>query len=163
MFLTARFGAARDPMGENRMTFRCLPTDLDVNMHMTNSRYHSFTDLVRIDLVIRSGAWKRIRAAGLYPVLGSATMRFRRSIRPFQKFTVTARVLSWDDRWIYIEHKFITGQDVAAISIVKTIFLSPQGRIPTEKLIAVMGYTGVTPPAVAAIPKLNELDEALKG
>lgn len=167
MFMTARLGAARDPMGENRMTFRCLPTDLDVNMHMTNSRYHSFTDLVRIDLVIRSGAWKRIRAEGLYPVLGSATMRFRRSIRPFQKFTVTARVLSWDDRWIYIEHKFITsqdgGQDVAAISIVKTIFLSPQGRIPTEKLIAVMGYSGVTPPAVAAIPKLNELDETLKG
>jgi len=162
MFLTARFGAARDPMGENRMTFRCLPTDLDVNMHMTNSRYHSFTDLVRIDLVIRSGAWKRLRAEGLYPVLGSATMRFRRSIRPFQKFVVTARVLSWDDRWIYIEHRFITGQDVAAVSIVKTIFLSPQGRIPTEKLIAVMGYTGVAPPAVAAIPKLNELDEALK-
>ncbi len=167
MFITARLGAARDPMGENRMTFRCLPTDLDVNMHMTNSRYHSFTDLVRIDLVIRSGAWKRLQAEGLYPVLGSATMRFRRSIRPFQKFIVTARVLSWDDRWIYIEHKFLTsqggGQDVAAISIVKTTFLSPQGRIPTEKLIAVMGYTGVTPPAIAAIPKLNALDEALKG
>jgi acyl-CoA thioesterase FadM len=163
MFITARLGAARDPMGENRMTFRCWPTDLDVNMHMTNSRYHSFTDLVRIDLVIRSGAWARLRAAKLYPVLGSATMRFRRSIRPLQKFTVTARVLSWDDRWIYIEHRFMTGQDVAAISIVKTIFLSPEGRIPTEKLIAIMGYAGVAAPDVAAIPKLNALDEALKG
>jgi acyl-CoA thioesterase FadM len=162
MFITARLGAPRDPLSENRMTFRCWPTDLDVNMHMTNSRYHSFTDLVRIDLVIRSGAWKRLRAEGLYPVLGSATMRFRRSIGPFQKFVVTARVLSWDARWIYIEHRLITGQDVAAISIVKTIFLSPQGRIPMEKLMAVMGYSGTPPVPPAAIPKLNELDEALK-
>jgi acyl-CoA thioesterase FadM len=163
MFITARLGARRDPLGENRMTFRCLPTDLDINMHMTNSRYHSFADLVRVDLVIRSGAWKRIRAAGLYPVLGTSTMRFRRSIRPFQKFTITARVVSWDDRWIYIEHKFITGQDVAAISIVKTIFLSPEGRIPTEKLIAIMGYDSTAkPPFPAALQKQNELDEALK-
>ncbi|MBY0510516.1 MAG: thioesterase family protein [Rhodospirillaceae bacterium] len=164
MFLTARFGAARDSMGENRMTFRCLPTDLDVNMHMTNSRYHSFTDLVRIDLVIRSGAWKRLRAEKLYPVLASATMRFRRSIAPFQKFIVTARVVSWDEKWIYIEHRFLTGpaaQDVAAISVVKTTFLSPQGRIPIERLIAIMGYTGAKPDFVPALQKLNELETQL--
>ena len=131
-------------------------------MHMTNSRYHSFTDLVRVDLVIRSGAWARIRKAGLYPVLASSTMRFRRSISPFQKFTVTARVLAWDDKWIYIEHRFLTGADVAAISIVKTIFLSPKGRIPTEQLIAIMGYSGAKPDLPMALQKQNELDDALK-
>ena len=162
MWITAHLGAKRDPMGESRLTFRCLPTDLDINVHMTNSRYHSFTDIARIDLVIRSGAMKRLRAAGLYPVLGSATMRFRRSIKPFEKFTVTARVLTWDERWIYIEHRFLTGTETAAISVVKTTFLSPQGRVPTEQLKTVMGYSGATPDFPLALHKLNELDEALK-
>jgi acyl-CoA thioesterase FadM len=161
MFITAAFGARRDPMAENRMTFRCWPTDLDINRHMTNSRYHSFTDLVRIDLVIRSGAWKRLRAVGALPVLASAVMRFRKSIMPFQKVIVTAKVLSWDERWIYIEHRFLVGDNVVAISIVKTTFLNKQGRIPMDELITLMGYHGPKPDMAPVIARLNELDASL--
>lgn len=56
MIITASLGSRRDIMGESHMTFRCLPTDLDMNLHMTNSRYHSFMDLSRVDFMIRNGA-----------------------------------------------------------------------------------------------------------
>ena len=91
MLITAKLGARRDIMAESRLTFRCLPSDLEMNMHMTNSRYHSFMDLARVAFMIRSGAWARVRAAGLAPVLGSSSIRFRQPVAPFQKFAVTCR------------------------------------------------------------------------
>jgi len=163
MLISSRFGARRALLDEGRLTFRCLPTDLDMNIHMTNSRYASFMDLSRVELMIRNGGWARIRAAKLYPVLGSSSIRFRRPIRPFQKFDVTARVVSWDDRWIYMEHKLVmAGGELAALCVVKTTFLSKEGRVPTDKLVAIMGYTGPRPDFAEVLVKKDALDGAMK-
>ena len=163
MLISARFSARRAILDEARLTFRCWPTDLDFNIHVTNSRYASFMNLSRVEMMIRNGAWKRIRSAGLYPVLGSSSIRFRRPIRPFRKFDVTARVVSWDERWIYIEHKMIlAGGDVAAICLVKTTFLGKEGRVPTDKLIAIMGYNGPNPAFPDSLAEKDALDAALK-
>ncbi len=162
MLIAARFGARRGVLEEGVLAFRCWPSDLDMNMHMTNSRYASFMDLARVSLMIRNGGWQRIRAAGLYPVLGSASTRFRRPIKPFQKFTVSARVVSWDDRWIYMEHKMNAGGDLAAYCLVKTTFLSKEGRVPTDKLMAIIGYSGPKPEFTDALAKKDALDGALR-
>ncbi|WP_375731226.1 thioesterase family protein, partial [Azospirillum sp. B506] len=37
------------------LRFRVWPTDLDLNLHMTNARYFSVMDLGRTDLAIRVG------------------------------------------------------------------------------------------------------------
>ena len=166
MLISARFGSRRALMDEGRLAYRCWPTDLDMNIHMTNSRYHSFMDLSRVELMVRNGAWARIRKAGLYPVLGSSSIRFRRPIRPLKKFEVTARVLSWDDRWIYIAHKLIIkggpkGDEVAAVCVVKTTFLSEQGRVPTDQLMVIMGYDGPKPDAGDLMAKKDALDAML--
>lgn len=131
---------------------------------MTNSRYASFMDLARVDFMIRNGGWGRIRKAGLYPVLGSSSIRFRRPIRPFQKFDVTARIVSWDERWIYIEHKLIiAGGEVASVCLVKTTFLGKQGRVPTDELVAIIGYTpGPKSDARELLGKKDALDAMLR-
>lgn len=161
MFFCARFGARADIMGEGRITYRCLPTDLDFNMHMTNSRYASFADLSRINFMIRNGAWKRLRDAQLFPVLGSATFRFRRAISMFQRFTVTTSILTWDDKWVYILHKFETDNDVPCVGVVKATFVTKQGRAPMEQIVALMGYTGPKPEHPAA-QEVADLDAVLK-
>jgi acyl-CoA thioesterase FadM len=161
MWLTAHFGARADVMGEGAMTFRCLPTDLDFNMHMTNSRYASFGDLSRVNFMIRNGAWKRLRAAGLLPVLGSGTYRYRRAINLFQKFTVTTSVLTWDEKYIYLLHKFLTEGDLAAVGVMKAAFVSRSGRAPIEQIVALMGYTGPKPESPIA-KEVADLDLVLK-
>jgi len=142
--------------------FRCLPTDLDLNMHLTNSRYASFMDIVRIAMLVRNGGWSRVRAAKLFPVLGSAAIRFRQSVRPFQAFEVTAQLIGWDEKWIFICHKLITDHHVAAISIAKVAFLGPQGRVDTQHLVNIMGYTGEPLPPSEMAERLKALDETLK-
>lgn len=158
---SVRWGARDDIMGEGRISYRCLPTDLDFNMHMTNSRYASFADLSRVNFMIRNGAWKRLRDAKLFPVLGSATFRFRRAIGVFQAFTVTTSILTWDDKWVYILHKFITADDVPAIGVVKATFVSKEGRAPIEKIVALMGYTDPRPEHPVA-KEVTDLDLVLR-
>jgi acyl-CoA thioesterase FadM len=161
MFIAARFGARCDIMGEGALTFRCLPTDLDFNMHMTNSRYASFGDLSRVNFMIRNGAWKRLRAEGMLPVLGSGTYRFRRAIAPFQKFTVTTSVLTWDDKYVYLLHKFLTKGELAAIGVMKAAFVTKSGRAPIEHIVALMGYNGPKPESPIA-KEVAALDLVLK-
>jgi len=165
MWISAHLGLGRGPqphiMGEGAITFRCLPTDLDFNMHMTNSRYASFGDLSRVNFMIRNGAWARLRAAGLLPVLGSGAFRYRRSINLFQTFTVTTSVLTWDDKWVYLQHKFITKNDVAAIAVMKATFVTKQGRVPIERIVELMGYTGPKPESAIA-KEAADLDAVLK-
>lgn len=162
--LWASFRARRDGtigfLQEFRLTFRCLPTDLDVNWHMTNSRYFSFMDIVRVAMMIRNGAWAKLRANKLMPVLGSSSIRYRRAIRPFQAFEVTCRVLGWDDKWLYLEHKMEVSGELAAIAIMKAAFLSPSGRVATERLLEMVGFTAPAPPLPAPAIALQRLDES---
>lgn len=162
-WLTYRFGRHVGLFDEVRYRFRCLPTDIDFNLHLTNSRYASFMDIVRVALMMRNGAWGRIRAARLLPVLGSSTIRFRRAVRPFEPFEVTARVLGWDEKWIFIEHKILIGNgDVAALAIMKVAFIGPDGRVATEKLVEIIGYAGPKPAPHELLDRVRALDEALK-
>ncbi len=162
MFIAARFGARADVMGEHKLAFRCLPTDLDIFMHMTNSRYSSFSDLSRVSFMIRNGAFGRLRSAGYFPVLGSSTFRFRRPIWLFEKFTVSTSVLTWDDKWIYLLHKFETAKDMPAIAVVKAAFINTKtGRAPMDDVVKLMAYTGPRPESPIA-KEVTDLDLVLK-
>jgi acyl-CoA thioesterase FadM len=161
MWITAHLGARAEVMGGARLNFRCWPTDLDIFMHMTNSRYASLGDLSRVSFMIRTGAYGRLRRAGYFPVLGSSTFRFRRAILLWEKFTVSTSVLTWDDKWVYLLHKFETNTDMPAIAVVKAAFVSKQGRAPMEKVVELLGYTGPKPDS--PIPKeVADLDAVLK-
>jgi acyl-CoA thioesterase FadM len=40
------------------------------------------------------------------PAAASATIRFRRSLRPFQKFQIRTRLMCWDEQWSSFEQRF---------------------------------------------------------
>ena len=161
MFLTARFRPPCEILEESALSFRVLPTDLDVNLHLTNSRYFSFMDLSRVDHLIRNSAWKQIRAHKLMPVLGSGSIRFRRPVPPFKKIDVTTRIVGCDDRWIYLEHKLVAGDDVYAIAVLKAAFLDKNGRVPTERLLSMVGHSDPLPPMTEALALIRDADQAL--
>jgi acyl-CoA thioesterase FadM len=150
-----------DFLTTGEMTFRCWPHDLDINFHMTNSRYNSFMDIGRIGFMFRHGGWSKIRKAGLFPVLGSIATRFRRPVNPFQKFTVATRIASWDDRWLYIEQKIIAGGETASITLCKTLFVGKGKRVPTDELLRIVGYTGPRPAFAESLATYDKLDSLL--
>lgn len=118
----------------SRLRFRVWPLDLDLNLHMTNSRYLALMDLGRTDHILRSGAWRVMRKDRLGVVLGGAAMRFRRSLAPFEKFSLATRILGWDERWVYVEQVFTGPKGVACIGVLRAAFVK-DGKLVQPKLV----------------------------
>ena len=161
MFATARWRDRCAMMDETHLTFRVLPTDLDVNMHLTNSRYFSLMDLSRVDHLMRCGAWTQVRANKLMPVLGSGSIRFRRAVPPFKKIDVTTRVVGADEKWIYLEHKIVAGETLYSVAILKAAFLNTNGRVPVPDLLNIFGYEGEPPAMTEALTRIRDADDAV--
>lgn len=130
------------PLGSTdvgRMTFRVVPTDLDVLGHMNNGVYFSLMDLGRIDLMIRTGAWKRLTALGMYPVMASETMSFRKSLQPWQKFELETRLIGIDDKAVYCEQRFVVDGEIYAQAMTRARFLRKGGGVVSiDDLTAVL-------------------------
>jgi acyl-CoA thioesterase FadM len=135
--------------------FRVNPFDLDMNLHMNNGRYFSIMDLGRIDLMLRAGVFWKLLRQGCYPVVTSESIRFKRSLRPFERFETITIIESWDDKNFFMSQKFVCGEQVVAEGCVQGRFRrrSPKGSVPTAEIFAVldMPYPGA---------KLSELARA---
>lgn len=132
-------------LDESRFTLRCWPNDLDSNLHMNNGRYMTLMDLGRLDLILRTGLWRQMRAHKWYPVVGAAKISFRRSLNVFQTFELTTQVIGWDEKWLYIEHRMERAGKVMAQAYVKGLFLGPDGKVPMDELVKALGHDQASP------------------
>jgi acyl-CoA thioesterase FadM len=127
------------------LTFRVLPNDLDINLHMNNGRYLMIADLALIEFFVRTGFVSALIKRGWKPMLGGAIITFRKQLSPFAKYTVRFRWITCDEYWNYMESTFIREDGViAAKGIVKGGAVGKNGRVPmTEGIAALRELTGV--------------------
>ena len=153
VLLRARLGAALDPLGTARTPFRVWPHDLDLNGHMNNGRYATLMDLGRVDLMARAGLLRRILGAGMHPVVTAQHLLYRRSLDPFQSFVLETEVIGWDERFVYMEQRFVRHGRLHARGVMQALFLGPGGRVSSAELIALFGVTAdrPVPPRIAAL------------
>ena len=69
---------------------RVMLSDLDELRHMNNGAYLANLDHARQELVVRTGLWRRMRDAGMYPVVGAQTIAYRRSLTLGQRYVIDA-------------------------------------------------------------------------
>lgn len=119
----SRFSSKITLFSENITSFRVLPTDIDVLMHMNNGRYLSLMDLGRIDFMIRCGVFPQLKKNKIYPVVASEMIRFRKSLSLFQRFDIVTKILGWDNKYFYLAQYFQVKQDIYAMALVKARFL----------------------------------------
>ncbi len=158
VFIAALFRPRLGWLGESRLRFRVMPHDLDINIHMNNARYMALMDLGRLDLILRSGLWRPLLRQRWQAVLGAAVVRFRRPLRPFQALALTSRVLGWDEKWLYIEHRIEAGGTLACQAVVRAAFVAPHGLVPPARLAALLGHSAPSPelpPWVASWPAMD--------
>src|SRR5437588_12229641 len=99
------FRRRKDMLDASVLRLRVWPTDMDLNFHLNDGRYLSLAGLARVDLMLRSGLLRRAVKRGWYPVVASAIVRYRREIKWMEKFTLRSRIVGWDDKWVYFEHR----------------------------------------------------------
>jgi len=97
--------------------------ECDYNLHKSNSTYFADLDIARTQLVtslLRKGIKASSRKSeatlkdtstsntpsavqGKYMVaLGAVSCHFKREIKPYERYEVWTRILSWDKKWFYI-------------------------------------------------------------
>jgi len=133
------------PLDPSSLQFRAWPLDLDINVHMTNSRYFALMDLGRTELIVRNGIAKQVFKHKWQPVVSGTTMRFKRAIKPFQKFSLETQALYWDDKGFYLEQRFVAKGKTLALGVVKAVFVGPEGIIPPEEVCRRVGADQTSP------------------
>lgn len=103
---TARRRGAYPMRGESRLTFRCLPGDVDQYRHMNNARYNMITDLGRMDIFMRSGIMRLLRTRGWGPMMDGSEIAFIREIRLWRRFQLVTTMDCWTEKHFIARHRF---------------------------------------------------------
>ena len=152
----------RGVLDVSRACFRVLPNDCDLNLHMNNGRYLSFMDLGRVHLIGQLGLLPIIFRNRWQPVLAAAEINFIRSLTPFQKFDLVTRVVTWDEKYVYMEQLFEARGELCAHAFVKGLFLGRGGRVGNAKVLAQLGHTDAPPAMPDELRIWAELGSAKK-
>ncbi|GAB6023937.1 hypothetical protein CHUAL_008667 [Chamberlinius hualienensis] len=150
----------KSPLEEGISYGICTTTDLDFLCHMSNSRYLRELDFGRVTFVVRNGVFGALKKAGGDLALGAMTIRYRRSVTLFQVFRVKTKVVSWDDRYIYVEQRLETIHDnfTRAIAYFKVVLVNYPSA---NDLFKELGYpqekSPVPPPELASWIEFNDL------
>lgn len=91
---------------ETELVFYVMPSDIDFNRHVTNSRYLALMDLGRIDHMDRIGALRPMLRRKIAPILAELDVQFLRPLKLFERFTVRSHISHWDEKWVYWDQTF---------------------------------------------------------
>ncbi|KAI1137205.1 hypothetical protein F5Y05DRAFT_81609 [Hypoxylon sp. FL0543] len=93
--------------------------EIDFNMHKSNSSYFSDVDIARTHLVctlfakgieqMRGGtaAYTGAKKPVFGLALGGVSCNFKRELRPYEEYEMWSKILTWDEKWIYIVTHFV--------------------------------------------------------
>ncbi|WAF83874.1 thioesterase family protein [Metapseudomonas otitidis] len=124
---------------------RVWPLDLDFNRHVNNGRYFTLADVGRMDFVLRSGAFRVALRHRALPVVGDIWGKFRRELRLFEAFEVHTRLLGWDKKWTFMEHRFVKDGRVLGVVIMRGLFRSPKGPVAPGEFVQELGVSAESP------------------
>lgn len=151
-FFRRRIGLLDDSI----LHLRVWPTDIDLNFHLNDGRYISLAGLGRINLMARTGLFQVAAKRHWYPVVGGVIVRYRREIRSMQKFTLHTRCMGWDEKWFYFEHRFETGETLAAIAYARGVLRTRQAAVPSAEVVTAINPNAASPPLPEVVVRWRE-------
>jgi YbgC/YbaW family acyl-CoA thioester hydrolase len=140
-------------LGTVRRSFRVGLTDIDFNMHINNARYMVFMERARWDHPVQTHTWDVMLKEKMNFIVAGIEMGYIREIRLGKKFEVETRYLGWDEKYFYLEQRFIVDGKIHAYGLVKAIFLQQGKKSDPCQIAHVLDIN----PASEALPEHMEL------
>lgn len=162
LLLLLPFVRRREIFAESRLWFRVWPNDCDLNLHMNNGRYLTFMDLGRVHLLAQAGALRVVMKNRWMPVLSAAEINYIRPLAPLAKFRLVTRMLTWDEKYFYMEQRFEQGEALCALATVRGLFVANRRPLPSADVLRALGIDALAPNMPALVRHWKEMTELKK-
>jgi acyl-CoA thioesterase FadM len=139
VLLKAKFRERININDKSILHFRAGLTDIDMFMEMNNARYFSYMELGRWDYSFRVGFLSLMKKKKWGIAVGGASIRYRRRIPFFTKFSITTELICHDGRWFYFLQEFHRKNTICASALMKVCATSKQGLVPATEVLKDMG------------------------
>jgi acyl-CoA thioesterase FadM len=134
-----------DLLATTRVHLRVWPNDLDFNGHVNNGRYLALADIGRIHWFVRTGVLRVARRHSAFPIIGDAIAKFRQDLKVFQSFEIQTRLIGWDRKWGFMEHRFVRNDRVIGVVAIRGVFKGPGGPLDPALLLAGVAHSAPSP------------------
>ena len=136
----------RNLLGEFKVSFIAIPLiDTDFTRLFTHT-YSSYMAICRWHFVFNSQFRNVALKRRWVPVTTAENMEYRRSIKAFQRVTVSTRLICWNDKRFYLEQKFLIGGNLHANCILEGLIRGPSGILQPPEVFAHLGVKSESPP-----------------
>ncbi|XP_046816842.1 protein THEM6-like [Vespa crabro] len=138
------------PMNETTIYGICFTQDLDLVLsHMNNARYLREIDFARFHYFIQTEMFYLMGKMGATVVLGASSTRYRRPIPFLMTYKIMTKLIYWDEKSLYFEHKFINLRN----NFIHTTIFSKQTTIGLK--ISLTEFLKKFEPEIR-LPEINE-------
>lgn len=124
---------------------RAWPNDLDFNLHVNNGRYLALADIARVHWFLLTGILRIALQRRAFPMIGDAIAKFRQDLKTFQTFEIHTRLIGWDRKWGFLEHRFLRKDRVIGVVAIRGVFRGPDGPVDPQVLLAGLAHTAPSP------------------
>ena len=161
-FLNGMAQARRMPhlpvLGTHVSHHRCWPWDLDPWIELNNGRTLTLYDLGRIPMAQRSGLIPILRDRKWGITIAGSSVRYRRRIRAFERFTMISRVVGWDHRFIYMDQSMWKGTECCNQVLIRSAITSAGWIVPPAQVMAALVAAPDSPPLPYWIAAWSQAD-----
>jgi acyl-CoA thioesterase FadM len=129
------------------LTLRVTPFDLEL-AHAVSHAYLAFAGLGRWHWSFHNINWSSMLRHRWVPFTHSEMIQYQRALRLFRRVTVTSRMIWWDDKMGYFEHRIESDGRLAATAFsCGTFFQDGKPLRPLEGILGLKELPGDAPPA----------------
>lgn len=125
--------------------FRVGLFDIDINMHMNNYKYLKYMDRCRLEHAVATSMLDKLLKARCAPVVANTEIAYVRELRPYQQFTVDTRILGWDDKYVYIDQRFMSQNKLHTHALMRMIYMYGGKAISPQAMQEITGLNMQSP------------------
>jgi Thioesterase-like superfamily len=125
-----------------------------VDVDVTRMMAHAYTRamaLGRYQSVFASEFRHVALANAWFPMTIAESTSLLKPIKVFERFTVTSRILCWNEHRFYMEQQFLVRGDLRARSLVEGLVFGPKGKLRPSEVFAKTGFSEASPPMSAEV------------
>lgn len=125
-----------DPVSRH---FRVMPWHIDFNMHINNANYLMFMEKGRWDHSAQTGAINPLVKHRVNLIVAGIEIGYFRELNLFQKFTVQTKFTGWDEKYLYIEQRFVSGGKICSTGLAKVVFVKGKKTLSPSEVFSEVG------------------------